>query len=273
MKLRRASEPSPWTTSYVRSPGSSLENAPPCRVVGHSTVFIDLDGVGILTDPVLRARVLHLERRAPAPDLGAIVSPDLVLVSHVHPDHFDPGSLRLIDSRATLVLPFGSTRLAARLRFDRVVELEAGQSFEGERVKVTATYADHRPGRLTRRGPPAIGFMLEGSRRVYFAGDTDLFPEMCQLGDDLDVALLPVWGWGPRLGPGHLDPQRAARALALLEPRVAVPVHWGTLFPRWSLRRSDDLVSAPARAFAQAARSHAPSVDVRLLAPGEATTA
>ena len=47
----------------------------------------------------------------------------------------------------------------------------------------------------------------------------------------VDVALLPVAGWGARLPPGHLDPLAAARALELLAPQVAVPIHWGTLAP------------------------------------------
>ena len=56
----------------------------------------------------------------------------------------------------------------------------------------------------------------------------------------IDVALLPVWGWGPRLGPGHLDPERAAEAVARLRPAVAIPIHWGTLWPmamRWRRHR------------------------------------
>src|SRR5262249_15506342 len=69
---------------------------------------------------------------------------------------------------------------------------------------------------------PALGYVLRGSRSVYFAGDTDLFAGMAALAP-LDVALLPVAGWGKKLGPGHLDPQRAAAALALLRPRIAVP--------------------------------------------------
>src|SRR5947199_338861 len=77
----------------------------------------------------------------------------------------------------------------------------------------------------------AMGHLLEaGGHSVYAAGDTDLFDGMADLGErGLGVALLPVWGWGPTLGPGHLDPLRAAQAVALLRPRVAVPVHWGTL--------------------------------------------
>src|SRR3972149_1333552 len=83
---------------------------------------------------------------------------------------------------------------------------------------------DRRPAR--RRSPPrpppaSLGYLLEDAlRRVYFAGDTDLFPGMADLGE-LDVALLPIWGWGPRLGPGHLDPYRAAAALRLPPPRPA----------------------------------------------------
>ena len=75
----------------------------------------------------------------------------------------------------------------------------------------------------------AVGFMVSGTTRVYFAGDTDIFPEMEGLGESLDLALLPIWGWGPSLGPGHLDPGRAAEAARLLAPRTVIPIHWGTM--------------------------------------------
>jgi L-ascorbate metabolism protein UlaG (beta-lactamase superfamily) len=105
-----------------------------------------------------------------------------------------------------------------------------------------------------------------GTRRVFFAGDTDLFPEMDGLVDDLDVALLPIWGWGPTMGPGHLDPERAAEATRLLAPRVVIPIHWGT-YLRAGLRRGD--LEAPARAFAEAVARAAPSCEVVVLRPGE----
>ena len=77
-------------------------------------------------------------------------------------------------------------------------------------------------------------------------------------------------GWGPTLGPGHLDPARAATAAALIAPRVAVPIHWGTLalWPR-PLRAKDP--ERPAREFASLVAQHAPDVEVRVLAPGERT--
>jgi L-ascorbate metabolism protein UlaG (beta-lactamase superfamily) len=78
----------------------------------------------------------------------------------------------------------------------------------------------------------------------------------------LDVALLPVAGWGKKVGPGHLDPYRAAAALALLRPAVAVPIHWGT----YRVARQPDESAGPAEAFARAAAELAPEVDVRILA-------
>ena len=103
-------------------------------------------------------------------------------------------------------------------------------------MRVEATYAAHdgaRPPYPARA--PAIGYAILGSRRVYFAGDTDLFPEMEGLVPDLDLALVPIWGWGPTLGRGaHLDPEGAAEAIALLRPKVAVPIHWGTMPPSTS---------------------------------------
>jgi L-ascorbate metabolism protein UlaG (beta-lactamase superfamily) len=81
----------------------------------------------------------------------------------------------------------------------------------------------------------------------------------------LDAALLPVAGWGPRLPAGHLDPVRAVEALTLTRPRLAIPIHWGTYAP-WRAPRGDD---APAKAFAELAATMVPSVDVRVLRPGE----
>jgi L-ascorbate metabolism protein UlaG (beta-lactamase superfamily) len=92
---------------------------------------------------------------------------------------------------------------------------------------------------------------------------------MSGLVDDLDLALIPIWGWGATLGRGkHLDPERAAEAVRRLRPRIAVPIHWGTYRP---LHRSAlaPFLSEPAEAFVRAAAKVAPEVDVRVLHPGE----
>ncbi len=108
---------------------------------------------------------------------------------------------------------------------------------------------------------------------MYFAGDTDVFDGMEALADGLDTALIPVWGWGPSLGPGHLDPKAAAGALRLLRPRLAIPIHWGTLFPFAldRLRGKAPLLHDPPHEFASAAAELTPEVEVRVLQPGDAT--
>jgi L-ascorbate metabolism protein UlaG (beta-lactamase superfamily) len=107
--------------------------------------------------------------------------------------------------------------------------------------------------------------VAHGPYAVYFAGDTDLFPGMGEL-PRLDLALLPVAGWGPALGPGHMDAERAARAAELIKPRVAVPIHWGTLHP-WQRRRGA-WFERPPHEFADYVARLSPEVEVRILEPG-----
>jgi L-ascorbate metabolism protein UlaG (beta-lactamase superfamily) len=238
--------------------------------LGHSTVLVELDGVRVLTDPVLRRRVGHL-RRADEVAASSLGDLDLVLVSHVHWDHLDLRSLDRLGRDVAVAVPKGAGGLLARRSFVRVVELVEGSAVAVGGVKVRATHAEHRAD----RGPlgvkaPSLGYILDGSQSIYFAGDTDLFPGMADLAADLDVALLPVAGWGPRLPPGHLSPERAADALRLLHPRLAVPIHWGTLSAFY--RRTRGPADGAARAFAARAREVAPDVEVRILGIGESCT-
>ena len=107
---------------------------------------------------------------------------------------------------------------------------------------------------------------------VYFAGDTGRFPEMRDLAGAVDVALLPVWTWGPHLGPGHLGPRSAAEALLDIRPKIALPIHWGTLYPSQLHRVWRAPLHEPGDRFATHAARIAPDVDVRVLRPGEDVT-
>lgn len=248
---------------------------PPEQVtyVGHATILVELDGTRLLTDPVLRARVGPLHRQGALPPCDRWEGLDAVLVSHLHHDHADLPSLRRIGRDVPMFVPPGAGAFFERRGFTAVSELASGESTRVGSVAVTATEASHPGGRPFAGDAEAVGFLLSGSRRrVYFAGDTDLLDGMEGLGGELDLALLPIWGWGPSLGPGHLDPQRAARAAALLAPRIAVPIHWGTLYPLGLARLRPDPLRAPPRDFAAGVRHLAPQVEVRVLAPGESTS-
>jgi L-ascorbate metabolism protein UlaG (beta-lactamase superfamily) len=240
--------------------------------VGHATVLVELDRTRILTDPVLRARVGPLRRHGPPVVPETTEDLDAVLISHLHHDHADIPSLRRIGRDVPVLAPPGAGKFLERRGFAAVSELAPGQSSRIGAVTVSATEARHPSERRLERNSEAIGFLLSGRRRIYFAGDTDLFDGMEELGTGLDLALLPIWGWGPSIGPGHLDPERAAQAAALLSPRMAIPIHWGTLYPLGLARLRPDPLRSPPREFAAWMRSLAPQVEVRVLAAGEAAS-
>jgi len=243
---------------------------PPGRVrvtyVGHASVLVEDGDAALLTDPLLRNRVGHLIRRVPPP--APLPRLDGVLISHLHRDHLDIPSLRRIPPGTPAVVPAAGASLARRAGLAPVPGAE-GDVIRLGPFELRAVGADH-DGRRAPVGAPvsALGYVIRTSvGGIYFAGDTGLFPGLDEIGDmGLEVALLPVAGWGPRLGAGHLDPVQAADALVSLHPRVAVPIHWGTIsLVGRSLPRPD----AP-HEFAERAASVASSVDVVVLPPGAA---
>lgn len=238
--------------------------------LGHSTVLVDMGGTQILTDPVLFDRVTVLRRAVATLPAHRYRVVDAAVISHLHYDHLDMASLRLLGTATMLIVPRGAGRLIRRAGFTNVHELAAGRSIEVGSIRVTATHADHS-GFRPPFGPTAdaLGYLFDHeSERVYFAGDTDVFEQMAEL-TGIDLALLPVWGWGPRLGPGHMNPARAAEALRLLRPRVAVPIHWGTLWPIGMRRVMTHRLHGPPEEFARLAAEVAPEVKVLLTPPGE----
>ncbi|MBS1870784.1 MAG: MBL fold metallo-hydrolase [Actinobacteria bacterium] len=232
--------------------------------LGHATVLLELDGTRLLTDPLLRAHVAHLRRHAP---LVTVAPVDAVLISHAHHDHLDRPSLRtLARAETAAVAPRGTGALLRDLPFGRVHELRAGEQVAVGGATVAAVRAWHPTRRFPGRDVhDALGYLVA---RIWFAGDTALHPEMEALRGRVDVVLVPIWGWGPTLGPGHLDPGAAARAVALVQPAVAVPIHWGTLLPLGTRRRHAAVLRAPALAFAAQVARAAPGVRVATLAVG-----
>ena len=287
--------------------------------LGHATVLIEIDGVCLLTDPLLRDRIAHLRRLVAPVEQSIATEVDGVLISHLHRDHLDLPSLRSLGFDTPLFVPRGGGAWLGHRGFTRVRELSVGETAqvgegtrEGQSKKagstglalsaierrsqdtgagalaVTAVEAHHdgrrRPGPGGTRAA-TVGYLVDGAQKtVYFAGDTELFDGMSALASApdsagqeqrsttaLDVALLPVAGWGPTLGPGHMGPLEAARAAAMLRPRIAIPMHWGT-FAAVGVRAGDSARREdPARRFAEELARLDPAIEVRVLAPGEQT--
>ncbi len=243
------------------------------RWLGHASVLVDVGGRRIVTDPLLMRRVAHLRRRRALPGTDA-TDADTVLLSHAHLDHLHLPSLKQFRPTTELFTPAGTGRLLTTAGFRDVTEVRVGDRIDlagpTGPVTVEVVPAAHKHGRgpHSRVSAPPVGYVIEGEgRRVYFPGDTDLFAAMESL-DDIDVALLPIWGWGPTLGVGHLDPARAATATALMRPGLVVPIHWGTYAPEDGRRHSPAWFHQPPELFEQALADVALDHKLQLVDPG-----
>lgn len=244
--------------------------SPQVTFVGHATVLVEVAGVRILTDPLLTDRVAFIRRVVDSVPADTVHDIDLVLISHLHYDHLHVPSLRRIAPDTPVVVPRGAAPVVQRGGFGDVIEVVEGDRLAVRGVTITVLPAQHSDQRLPfgRRAQP-VGFLVEGSGwSCYFAGDTDLFDDMHTLDGRVDVALLPVWGWGPTLGHGHLDPSRAAEAVDRIRPASVVPIHWGTLWPIGLGRYRADRLVAPPQELVESLGRFGVATDVHLLEPG-----
>jgi len=148
---------------------------------------------------------------------GAGHRADVVLVTHAHHDHLSPEDVSRISRLDTVIVCPSSC--AESLRGDvRVVSPGDDLEIDGVHVHVVPSYNVDKPNHPRSAGNVGYVITMDG-RRIYHAGDTDLIPEMAEVG--CDVALLPVGG------TYTMNADQAAEALGILQPEYAVPMHWG----------------------------------------------
>jgi L-ascorbate metabolism protein UlaG (beta-lactamase superfamily) len=246
-----------------------------CTWWGHATATVELGGIRVATDPLLADRLFHLVRYAATP-APAAARADLVLVSHLHRDHCHLPSLGRYGPDVPLVVPRGAEHLLAGLANDRLVPVAPDDVVEraGVRIEVLAATHDGRRHPLARDHPPALGFRFESDAgSCWYPGDTEVRDDMAEV-HPVDLALVPIGGWGPTLGDGHLDPGEAAEAVSRVGARWAVPVHWGTFWPAGLHRvlraNHQRLFVTPGPRFADALAGS--GVKGVVLAPGERAT-
>ncbi len=243
--------------------------------LGHACVVLDLGGVRLVTDPLLRRRLGPLTRRHDLPLHAHVEDVDAVLLSHLHHDHADLPSLRRLGHVPVVTDPDNAVWIRGRgLDAPEVARDEWVAVAEG--VDTRLVRADHEARPMPHRPNAASGMLVRGGGVVvWFAGDTSLHPEMSELADlagaPVDVALLPIGGWGPRLSPGHMGPAEAAEAAARAGARHVVPVHYGTLHPAGWPRGRLSWTSAPGERLTAHLAEHGDAV-AHVIGVGESVT-
>lgn len=210
--------------------------------LGHSTVLLKLDGVTILTDPVLGDRcgvsvgslTVGLKRLvAPALDAASLPPIDLILLSHAHLDHLDTRTLRLLERPHTTVITARNTSdlLRRRKRYREIRELD----WEGETrlgpLAIRGVQVRHWGARMQTdvyRG--YNGYLIEtAQRRVVFGGDTAFTNAFRSLRSSrrVDLAIMPVGAYNPWIA-AHCNPEQAMRMANDCGAEFVLPVHHQT---------------------------------------------
>jgi len=210
--------------------------------LGHSTVFLEMDGTRILTDPVWG------ERTSPVPGIGPrrwyappialeeLPRPQVVVISHNHYDHLDRPTIRRMkgwDTRFVVPLGVGASLMDWGIPEFRITELDWWQSALVGGLEITCTPSRHASGRglFDKDKTLWAGYAFRSAgHRVYFSGDTGFSPAFAEIGQRLgpfDLTLIEAGAYGQAWPDWHLGPEQAVRAHGLVRGRVLLPIHWG----------------------------------------------
>jgi L-ascorbate metabolism protein UlaG (beta-lactamase superfamily) len=192
---------------------------------GHACAYIDVGGVGIVTDPVFEARysIFH-KRLIPSPPFEAYDQASVVLISHAHQDHLNPETLARFAPHTTVLCP-APAAAKARESGREVRVMRPGDEFRVGEVAIVAVAAHHPGGRLSlkaRADGGALGYVVRApALTIYYSGDTDYFPGIAEVGERYrpDIALLNV--------NLHLPADDAFRAAISLGMPLVIPMHSG----------------------------------------------
>ncbi len=178
--------------------------------LGHATLVLEFGGKLIYIDPVKQYG-----------DFAKFPKADLVLVTHEHGDHLDPGSISALSADSTRVL----LNESSRKKLGSGETLSHGQKLDAASISVRAVPAYNVSSGRTNYHPKARldnGYVLEvGGLHIYIAGDTEPIPEMADLGH-IDIAFLPM-----NL-PFTMTPEQVAEAARTIRPKILYPYHFGT---------------------------------------------
>jgi L-ascorbate metabolism protein UlaG (beta-lactamase superfamily) len=264
--MRRPIEPASYSPQIGAWPNQGLH----ATWIGHSTVALAIDGFLIVTDPVFSSRIglslgpltIGIKRLVePAVKLSNLPTPDLILLSHAHMDHFDLPTLRKLENRGTTVVTAAGTSDLLRVnRYASVRELRWNETTQVGPATIRAFEVKHWGARMqtdTQRG--YNGYVIEvGRHRVLFGGDTAYTDSFRQLrsAQRLDLAIMPIGAYDPWIRV-HCNPEQAIAMANHAGAEFVLPIHHRTF------QLSSEPVQEPMQRLLEAAHPAADRICLR----------
>ncbi|MCF7953950.1 MAG: MBL fold metallo-hydrolase [Spirochaetales bacterium] len=144
---------------------------------------------------------------------------DILLISHSHHDHYSPGDIAKVDNESSVLL--GSRDVIQENGYGTA--MAAGETYNDDTASVQAVSAYNTIKPFHRKKNQWLGFLIHmDGKTIYYAGDTDVIPEMKDL-PSMDAALLPIGG------VYTMNAEKAAQASELLSTEIIIPYHWGDI--------------------------------------------
>jgi len=236
--------------------------------IGHSTVLVHLDEQNFITDPLYLKHLYILDRfLPPGISLSNLPPLDFILISHGHLDHMDLKTLSRFPRHLPVILPARLENYMQNLGFRDIRPLSWGQQTIVGTLKIQALPVKHFPGRSlyeTRSIPQS--YMVQGTKNIFFCGDSGLTPEFTKIGKScsIDLAFLPIGHYRPAsFRRFHMSPEDALEAMDMLRPKRMVPIHWG------AFRLSLEPIAEPPQRFRRLLKEREVNPKALFLQPGE----
>lgn len=211
--------------------------------LGHSTMLVEIDGGRVLFDPVWGERASPSRfmgpkrfHRPPLP-FEELPQVDAVVISHDHYDHLDESTMKKLASvDTTFVCPLavGAHLESWGVPAERIVELDWWERHTVKGLHLVATPARHFSGRGVFDHFTTLwaGWAIVGpEHRVFFSGDSAMFPGFAEIGERLgpfDATMLETGAYNQAWADVHMGPEQAVQAHRMLRGKLMLPVHWGT---------------------------------------------